>query len=98
VVLVKAWELAGSFWDGDLIAGLVPSFFSEDIDGSLASIMGDPYRTHRELCKIAKAFFEPEAIPVEEAAALIKKARYNCPTSAIDSSVFLKSKSLVFLY
>ncbi len=39
---VKSWDLDGEYFDGDVLAGPVPTLFSSDSMASLAAILAAP--------------------------------------------------------
>ena len=75
VVLLKTWPLEADLFDGDLLAGPVPSLYSEDPDSALMGLLGDPLKCHWDLSKISRTFFMPETITITEAVAAVKKPR-----------------------
>ena len=70
-ILIKSWPLEADLFDGDLLAGLIPSLY--DPDASLAGITSDPLKSHWDLQKISKTFFMAEAVTVANAVAMLKK-------------------------
>ena len=65
-VLIKSWPLEADLFDGDQLAGPVPSLHSHDPDASLAGITSDPLKSHWNLQKISKSFFMAETVTVAE--------------------------------
>ena len=74
-VLIKSWPLEADLFDGDLLAGPIPSLYSDDPDASLAGLTSDPLKSHWDLQKISKTFFMVEAVTVANAVAMLKKPR-----------------------
>ena len=74
-VLIKSWPLEADLFDGDLLAGPIPSLYSDDRDASLAGITSDPLKSHWDLQKILKTFFMAEGVTVANAVAMLKKPR-----------------------
>ena len=74
-VLIKSWPLEADLFDGDLLAGPIPSLYSDDPDASLAGITSDPLKSHWDLQKISKTFFMAEAVTVANAVTMLKKPR-----------------------
>ena len=64
-------------FDGEQMAGPVPSLYSEDPDSTLAGILSDPLKCNWDLNKIYRAFFMAEAITQKDALTFMKKPRYN---------------------
>ena len=73
--LIKSWLLEVDLFDGDLLAGPIPSLYSDDPDASLAGLTSDPLKSHWDLQKISKTFFMAEAVTVVNAVAMLKKPR-----------------------
>ena len=76
VIIIKHWPLEATLFDGEQLAGPVPSLYSEDPDTAQATIKGDPLKAHWDLNKIAKSFFMVESVTTTEALAVIKKPRH----------------------
>ena len=74
-VLIKSWPLEAGLFDGDLLAGPIPSLYSDDPEASLAGITSHPLKSHWDLQKILKTFFMAEAVTVANAVAMLKKPR-----------------------
>lgn len=74
-VLLKAWHLQANLFDGERLAGPVPTLFSEEPEAAALAIAGDALKAHWDLNKISKAFFMPETISIKEALAVLKKPR-----------------------
>ena len=74
-VLIKSWPLEADLFDGDLLAGPIPSLYSDDPDAILAGITSDPLKSHWDLQKISKTFFMAEEVTVANAVAMLKKPR-----------------------
>ena len=74
-VLIKSWPLEADLFDGDLLAGPIPSLYSNDPDASLAGITSDPLKSHWDLQKISKTFCMAEAVTVANVVAMLKKPR-----------------------
>ena len=76
VIIIKYWPLEATLFDGEQLAGPVPSLYSEDPDAAQAAIKREPLKAHWDLNKIAKSFFMVESVTTTEALAVIKKPRY----------------------
>ena len=75
-VLVKTWDMDSTLFDGELLAGPVPTLFSENVEASNTSVLADPLKLHWDMMKICKCFIMYESMSVVEAQAYIKKPRY----------------------
>jgi hypothetical protein len=62
-------------WDGDILAGPVPTLFAEDADLSSEALAGDPAKAHGDLAKLYRAFFMPEHLQLTDAVELLRKPR-----------------------
>jgi len=67
-------------WDGEILAGPVPTFYAENAAEARAAFMADQIKGHADILKMERIFFMPEVIGLEEAQALVKKPRYSCFT------------------
>jgi hypothetical protein len=64
-------------WDGDEIAGPVPTLYTEDVENATAAIMKDVARAHLDLSRISRVFFIPEHVDMAKAALLVKNPGWN---------------------
>jgi hypothetical protein len=74
-VELATWPLEASLFDGDTAAGPVPLIFSEDPDSSRAALESNVAKAHADLQKVARCFYMPETIRLEDALNLVKKPR-----------------------
>ena len=74
-MLLQTWKADSTLFDGDIMAGPVPSLFSEDPEASLSGITREPRKYHWDLMKICHLLFMPESVSFDEATATIKKPR-----------------------
>ncbi len=74
-VLVESWPLSASMWDGDVLAGPIPTLFAEDADLSSEAIASDPAKAHGDLAKLYRTFFMPEHVQLPDAVELLRKPR-----------------------
>lgn len=63
-------------FNGENLAGLVPTIFSPDSEATAAALAADVSRAQRDIMKINRLLFVPEHVPLKEAAGLVKKSRY----------------------
>ena len=75
VMMLKSWPAESVLFDGDIMAGPVPSLFSENPESSPAGIMAEPRKAHWDLMKICRLLIMPEIMSLEDALAFIKKPR-----------------------
>ena len=74
-MVLKSWDLDVSLFDGDIMAGPIPTLFSDDCAASLSAIIADPLKGHWDLMKIARCFLATEALTLQEALAFVKKPK-----------------------
>jgi hypothetical protein len=74
-ICLAKWPLEATMWDGDEIAGPVPTLFTEDVESATAAITKDVARAHQDLARISRVFFIPEHVNMAKAALLVKKPR-----------------------
>ncbi len=74
-ICLAKWPLEATMWDGDEIAGPVPTLFTEDVESATAAITKDVARAHQDLSRISRVFFVPEHVNMAKAALLVKKPR-----------------------
>jgi len=75
VRILKTWPLAGSMFDGEVAAGLVPVLFGQDPKSSLLALNKDLPKAHKDMMAINRRFSAWESINVKDSIALIKKPR-----------------------
>ncbi len=73
--LVASWPMSCDMFDGDVLAGPVPTLFAEDPDEAVDAITADPGKAHYDISKIHRMFFMPEHVDMETAIAAAKKPR-----------------------
>ncbi len=74
--LIASWPLSCTMFDGDVLAGPVPTLFAESTEEALEAITADPGKAHYDVMKIHRMFFMPEHVDLEAAVAAAKKPRY----------------------
>jgi hypothetical protein len=74
-VELSSWSLEASLFDGDLAAGLVPVLFTEDLDSTSAALASNVAKAHYDIQKIARCFYMPEILRLEDALAVVRKPR-----------------------
>ena len=74
-MVLHSWEATATLFDGDMMAGPVPTLFSEDMDGALEGLKGDPYKGHWDLMRMARLLFMPEVVGYADAKGVVKKPR-----------------------
>ena len=69
------WPLDCVQWDGELLAGPVPTLFADTPDVAGDALKADMGKAHYDLNRLHKVFFGTEEIGLTEALTLIKKPR-----------------------
>jgi len=75
-IRINSWQLSSSRFDGEVIAGPVPTCFAEDIAASKTAIEANPAAAHRDINKIERVFFMAETVNLKDALVIIKKPRF----------------------
>ena len=74
-ILLDSRSLAANLFEGDVLAGLVPTLFADDPDAAERAITSDAAKAHWDINKINKVFMVPENIGLKDAVSLLKKPR-----------------------
>ena len=74
-MLLNSWPAEAALFDGDIMAGPVPSLYGEDPDAPLAGITAEPRKAHWDLLKICCLLFMPEILGLEDVLSFIKNPR-----------------------
>lgn len=62
-------------FNGDELAGLVPTLFANDLVAAQAAMLKDPAKLHADVAKLNKSLFISESVTLTEARAILKKPR-----------------------
>jgi hypothetical protein len=76
VVNLAEWELNATLFDGDIAAGPVPTLFADEPEVSRTALENGVAKAHHDLQRVARCFFMPETVTLEDACQLVKKPRY----------------------
>jgi hypothetical protein len=63
-------------FDGDLIAGPVPTMFAEDPEVTKDALKADIYRAHFDMAKFERVFLQPEHVDLGEAFEIVNEPRF----------------------
>ena len=74
-ILLDSRSLAANLFEGDVLAGLVPTLFADDPNAAEPAITSDAAKAHWDINKINKVFMVLENISLKEAVSLLKKPR-----------------------
>jgi hypothetical protein len=64
-------------FDGDLIAGPVPTMFAEDPEVTKDALKADIYKAHFDMAKFERVFLQPEHVVLGEAFEIVNEPRYD---------------------
>ena len=62
-------------FEGDQVAGPVPTLFAEEPESSMTAIKANPAKAFTDLQRMVRCFMMPETISEEEADSFVKKPR-----------------------
>ncbi len=74
--LLKSWPLEADLFDGDVLAGPVPTLFTANRSSALDALISNPEKAHWDIQRLNRAFFQPEYVPISSAADIVNKPRY----------------------
>ena len=74
-MLLMSWGLDCLMFEGDSVAGPIPTLFGEDINASKSAISANSERAFSDFQRLVRAFFMPETLQPEEAPNFVKKPR-----------------------
>jgi hypothetical protein len=74
-ICLGQWALNTELFDGDEQAGPVPTLFAEDKEGAMEGLIRSSNRAHADIQKLARVFFMPEVVNLDEALSIVKKPR-----------------------
>ncbi len=74
-VLLHEWNLSCTLFDGDVVAGPVPTLFSERPEAARAALEADPEKASQDLSRILRKFVMPENVPPSAVWSILQKPR-----------------------
>ena len=75
-ILLDAKSLSANLFEGDVMAGLIPTLFADDPATAEQAMLSDVSKLHWDINKICKLFMVMENIGLKDATSLLKKPRY----------------------
>ncbi len=75
-IRLASWPLSCEMFDGDLIAGPVPTMFAEDPEVTKDALKADIYRAHFDMAKFERVFLQPEHVDLGEAFEIVNEPRF----------------------
>jgi hypothetical protein len=74
-IVLNQWETTADYLDDDLLDGVMPVLFADDVRAAEAAILEAPLTAKRDLERLAKIYFVPETLDLNQAEAIVRKPR-----------------------
>jgi hypothetical protein len=74
-ILLDTWPLEANMWDGDVLAGPVPTVFAEVVEEAAANMEKNIARTHSDFSRFGRLLGVVEHVEMDKALALLRKPR-----------------------
>jgi hypothetical protein len=74
-IVLNQWETTADYLDDDLLDGVMPVLFADDVRAAEATILEAPLTAKRDLERLAKVYFVPETLDLNQAEAIVRKPR-----------------------
>ena len=74
-ILLETWPLEATMWDGDVLAGPVPTIFAEVEEETAGNMLKNIAMTHSDFTRFGRLLGVVEHVEMEKALALLKKPR-----------------------
>jgi hypothetical protein len=74
-IVLNQWETTADYLDDDLLDGVMPVLFADDVRAAEAAILEAPLKAKRDLERLAKVYFVPETLDLNQAKAIVRKPR-----------------------
>ena len=74
-VVLNQWETTADYLDDDLMDRVMPVLFADDVRAAEAAILEAPLTAKRDLERLAKVYFVPETLDLNQAEAIVRKPR-----------------------
>jgi hypothetical protein len=74
-IILNQWETTADYLDDDLLDGVMPVLFADDVRAAEAAISEAPLTAKRDLERLAKIYFVPETLDLNQAEAIVRKPR-----------------------
>ena len=74
-LLLATWELECSMFEGENVAGPIPTLFGEDPAASKLAITTNTGKAFADTQRMMRCFFMPEVVSLEEARDMVRKPR-----------------------
>jgi hypothetical protein len=74
-LILNSWDVAADLLDDDFLDGIMPVLFAEDTGRAEEGLAANLDTTRKDLERLAKVYFVPETLNLEQAEAVVKKPR-----------------------
>jgi hypothetical protein len=74
-IVLNQWEITADYLEDDLLDGVMPVLFADDVKAAEAAISEAPLNAKRDLERLAKMYFVPETLDLTQAEAVVRKPR-----------------------
>ena len=72
-IVLNQWEITADYLEDDLLDGVMPVLFADDVKAAEAAISEAPLTAKRDLERLAKMYFVPETLDLTQAEAVVRK-------------------------
>jgi hypothetical protein len=72
-IVLNQWEITADYLEDDLLDGVMPVLFADDVKAAEAAISEAPLTAKRDLERLAKMYFIPETLDLTQAEAVVRK-------------------------
>ena len=74
-ICLGQWDLSADYFEDEMLSGMIPVLFAENPSEAEKGLMKDLISARKDLDRINRAFFIPEAVDLETALKVVKKPR-----------------------
>ncbi len=71
-IVLNQWEITTDYLEDDLLDGVMPVLFADDVKAAEAAISEAPLTAKRDLERLAKMYFVPETLDLTQAEAVVR--------------------------
>jgi len=93
-ICLGQWDLSADYFEDEMLSGMIPVLFAENPSEAEKGLMKDLISARKDLDRINRAFFIPEAVDLENALKVIKKPRLGEAEYKFFVCIFLQSNAL----
>ena len=74
-ICLGQWDLSADYFEDEMLSGMIPVLFAENPSEAEKGLMKDLISARKDLDRINRAFFIPEAVDLENALKVVRKPR-----------------------